>query len=94
MVEAFLIVCLVSAGAGLLLRSRVSPTLGRKFLACGAGALVAGLSVWGLLLQGWGPLGLWTSIYVATVLIVIAGLALPFGLAVSWPHPTTKPDGA
>lgn len=81
-----------SAVAGLVLRSRVSPTAGRVLLGVGLAALALGLAVSWLVDSGRGALGLWTGVYVYSVLLVVAGLALPFGLAASWGRAPTDSD--
>jgi hypothetical protein len=90
----FLFVVVVSAGAGLVLRTKVSLTVGRVFLALGFGALILALVVLGLTLVGWGPLGVWTAGLVSVVLLGVAALALPFGLTVSWGRSSTESDAA
>lgn len=84
MEHGFLLVCLVSAGAGFLLRRKVRPTLGRIFLALGLIALAGGVSIIGFLIRGWATYGVYTGGLVAVVLFGVAALALPFGLVASW----------
>lgn len=88
--HAFLLLCLVSAGTGLLLRRRVSPTLGRLIRNLGLVALGMAVSVMGVVLLGW--VNYLTGGVFAVPLFAAAGLALPFGLVVSWGRPVTRSD--
>lgn len=81
---AFLLVVAVSAGAGLVLRSRLGPGLGRVILVLGASSLAMALAVLGLAVAGWGPVGARTAGLAAVVLLGAAAVALPMGLASSW----------
>ena len=78
-----LVVVAVSAGAGLVLRKKVSLKVGRVSLALGLGAFVLAVAVLWVTIIGWGPLDAWTAGLAAVVLLGVASLALPFALAVT-----------
>lgn len=80
----YLLLVAVSAVAGLIFRRRVSRRVGRVLLALGLGAAVLGVAILWLAVVGWAPFGTYESALVAAVLLGLAALALPFGLAVSW----------
>lgn len=79
----FLLVVAVSAGVGLLLRTKVNVSVGRALLTCGLGALGLALAVLGLTVVGWSPLGVWTAGLTAALLVGVTAFVLPFALAVS-----------
>lgn len=79
----FLLVIAVSAGVGLLVRTKVNVSVARAFLMCGVGALGLALAVLGLTVVGWSPLGVWTAGLVAVLLTGVTAFVLPFALAVS-----------
>ena len=79
----FLLVVAISAGVGLLLRTKVNVSVGRAFLMCGVGTLGLALTVLGLTVVGWSPLGVWTAGLTAALLFGISALVLPFALAVT-----------
>jgi hypothetical protein len=81
--SGFVLLALLSAGAGLVLRSYVSARAGRAVLLLGLAALILAIALLGLTLVGRRPLGTWTASLVAVALIGLAALALPFGLTVS-----------
>jgi hypothetical protein len=79
----FLLVAAVSAGVGLLLRTKVNLSVGRAFLTCGLGALGLALAVLGLTVVGGWPLGFWTASLAAVLLLGVTAFVLPFALTVS-----------
>jgi hypothetical protein len=89
----FLLVVAVSAGAGLLLRTRVNASAGRALLMCGVGALVLALAVLGFTVAGVSLLGVWTAGLIAALLFGVAGFVLPFALAVSLGRTATGSGG-
>lgn len=83
MESGFLLLIALSAGAGLVLRRRVSPELGRAVLLLGLGALAVGVTILGLTVLGRGPLAPWTASLVSVALLAVAALTFPFGVTVS-----------
>ena len=81
MVLAYLLIVLTSTATGLALRAIVSPMVGRTLLALGLAALLLAVGTIGLVTVG--LIGFWPSSMIALLLFVVAGLVLPFGLAVS-----------
>ena len=78
----FLLIVVAGAAAGYLLRRRVRPSVGYAFVAIGLGGLLAGVAV--LMVAIMGGSNPRTSAFVAVLLLGIAALALPFGIALSW----------
>lgn len=88
----FLVLLAVSAGTGLLLRKRVSPTVGRVCGALGIGALTLALAILGLTVMGWGPFQALTAGLVSVILFVVAALALPFAVTVTRTRASSRSD--
>ncbi|MDF2760695.1 MAG: hypothetical protein K0S99_3330 [Thermomicrobiales bacterium] len=80
----FVLIVSASAAAGLALRGSMSRRLGRVLLVLGIGSLAAAIGVLALVASGGRIVGFWTGGMIALPLLVIASLALPFAVAVSW----------
>ena len=80
----FLSMIALSAGLGLALRSVVSATVARAVLVVGLAALIVGVGTLGLTAAGRSPFGSLAGGLIAVGLIGVAGLVVPFALAVCW----------
>jgi hypothetical protein len=76
-----LVILVVSAGAGFVLREVVSRKVASAVLVLGLGALMLGVVVLGLTVVGWAPFGTWTGAVAAVFLFGAAALVIPFALA-------------
>lgn len=72
----------LSAGAGFVLRNRVSRAASGVLLGLGLGSLILGVAILWLTVVGWMPLGSWTAGLTAVVLLGLAVFVLPFSLVV------------
>ncbi len=72
----------LSAGAGFVLRDRVSRVAAGALLGLGVGSLIIGVAILWLTVVGWMPLGSWIAGLTAVVLLGIALVAIPLSLAV------------
>jgi hypothetical protein len=63
----------------------LSRTAGRALVALGVGSLILALGVIAVVALSQGRmLGVWSGGAIVLVLLLVAALMLPFGLAVSW----------
>ena len=73
---------LASVAAGLLLRTRLSVTVGRTLFAIGLGALLLGVAVFGAAFTG--RLSMWTAAGIALVAFTAGILLFPLSVALLW----------
>lgn len=77
----FLVLVLVSASSGVLVRKRITVTVARMILVAGFIAAVLGVLIVALVAAGWFPF--WFGAISMVALFTIGGLLFPFGLTAS-----------
>ena len=79
---AALSMILASVATGLLLRKRLSVTVGRTLFGIGLAALLLGVAVFGFAFTG--GLSMWTAAGIALVSFTVGILLFPLSVALLW----------